>query len=158
MNRDEPVSGARLLFRDASVALLVLDEAWPRMLVRLFGISRDDSPLVTAILIGLAAGALHDKAAAIRKAPSPSASDTVIGAAVLDEAAHCVAGEWSREAPFFLPLVAFAVIWKYHPLARVSIRAVRASIRGAITSVRRVRAYGSVPKQPRSIVDAPASQ
>jgi hypothetical protein len=93
MNRDEPASGDRLLFRDASVALLVLDEARHRMLVRLFGISRDDSLLVTTILIGAAAGALHDKAAAIRKAPSPSVSDTVIGAAVLGEAAHRVAGE-----------------------------------------------------------------
>jgi hypothetical protein len=65
INRDQDDGGAKLLFTDARVAFLLLDEARYRALARLFGVPRDKSFLVTTIALGTLAQALHDKAAGV---------------------------------------------------------------------------------------------
>ncbi len=151
MSGERPVSGAGVLFGDVSAVFLVLNEEWRRTLARLFGISRDDSMLVTLILIGVAAEALHRKTSWIRK--RPSAADAVLGAGALSDAAQRLAGDWSQDTPFLLALVALAVVWKHHPLARISIRGARGSIHGALTGWRKARTYGGGPAAARPVVD-----
>ncbi len=141
MNGERPVSGAGPLLTDASAAFLVLNEARHRMLGRLFGISRDDEKLLTLILILVVADALHSKASSVRQ--GPSVADAVLGVGALNDAAHRLAGDWPQDSPVLLALVVGAVVWKHHPLARLSIRGVRGSIHGAITGVRKARAYGA---------------
>jgi hypothetical protein len=145
MSPNQPSSGPALLFRDTTAALLVLNEARNRLLTRLFGTSRDESLILSIILIGALADALHEKAAAARNVPGPKATDVAMAAAVLNEGAHRATGDWARGTPFFVPLLAFAVIWKYHPLAKVSLRGARASVHGAVTEWRKAKAYGSHP-------------
>ncbi len=128
-----------------TAALLVLEDARRRLLVRLFGVPRDDQLIITLILFGIAAEALRSKAVAIAKAPGPSAPSDLMGAAAFNEGAHWVAGESSRDTPLLVPLVAFALIAKYHPVVTGSIRAVRASIHGAVTEWRKALAYGTRP-------------
>ncbi len=65
-----------------------------------------------------------------------------------------LAGEWSQDTPFLLALVAFAVVWKHHPLARVSIRGVRGLIDAAVTGLRRARSYGVDRAPARPVVDS----
>ncbi len=130
---DQGAGGARLLRSDAGIAFLLLNEARHRILVRLFGISRNDSSFVTVIGIGIAGAVLCQKMARLRRLASrPSASSTLIGAATLNEAAHRIAGESSRRTPFLGGLITFALVGRYHSV-------VSRSIRGAIASVRRIR-------------------
>jgi hypothetical protein len=68
-----------------------------------------------------------------------------MGAAALNEGAHWPVGEWSQDTPLLVPLVAFALIAKYHPVVTGSIRAVRASIHGAVIEWRKALAYGVRP-------------
>ncbi|MGO9959568.1 MAG: hypothetical protein ACLP50_26925 [Solirubrobacteraceae bacterium] len=124
---------------------MVLEDARRRLLVRLFGIAREDQLIITLILFGLAADALSKKAAAIARAPGPTVPSSLMGAAALNEGAHWLAGEWSQDTPLLVPLVAFAVIAKYHPVVTGSIRAVRASIHGAVIEWRKALTYGVRP-------------
>jgi hypothetical protein len=129
-------SGTRLLRSDLGVALLLLNQARANVIEHVFGdVSDRDSLILTLVAIGVVGQALHDKAPPIRKPSQPSLPGTILGLAAADEAAHLVGGDWSRNAPFFTGLVAFALIAKYHP----AFRGAQASIHGVKASARRVR-------------------
>jgi hypothetical protein len=129
LNPDQDPGGLRLLINDMTVAYLLLVEARHRVAARLFGVSRDESFLVTAIALGTLAGALHDRAARALAAPStPSLGDTVLAAGVIKESVHGIAGAWSKDTPLFNTLVAIAVLGTLaRPVLRVSFRDVKAS-------------------------------
>ena len=79
-----------------------------------------------------------------RKSPDQTLRNVVVGGAVIKELGHRAGGTGSRDVPGFVALVAFAMVWRYHPLARGAVRAARESIRSAEASERRIQtAYGS---------------
>jgi hypothetical protein len=141
VNRDKHVGGARLLFGDGILLFLLLNEARHRIVAWVFGVAREDSNLVTTLAIGAVAEVLGDAAPPIRRPARPSVADTAIGAAALKETAHRIAGDSSRDTPFFGALIAFALLGRsFRPLVRGSFRGVRGSFRGVIAGSRRVRA------------------
>jgi hypothetical protein len=130
---DEDSGGLRLLINDMTVAYLLLVEARHRVAARLFGVSRDDSFLVTLIALGVLAGALHDRASRVIAAPGvPSFGDTLLAAGVIKESVHGIAGAWSKDTPLFNTLLAIAVLGNLlRPVLRVSFRDVKASAHSA---------------------------
>ncbi len=71
----------------------------------------------------------------------PPSGDLMIGSSVLGEIAHGIAGSTSRTVPGFTALAAFALIWRYQPLARGSWIATRGTAHVMHTTERRLRAY-----------------
>jgi hypothetical protein len=141
VNRDNHVGGARLLFGDGILAFLLLNEARHRIVAWVFGVAKENSNLVTILAIGAVAEVLSDKAPPIRRPTPPSIADTAIGAGALNEIAHRIAGDSSRDTPFFGALVAFALLGRsFRPMLRESFRSVRGLFRGVIAGSRRVRA------------------
>jgi hypothetical protein len=134
---------ARLFFGDAGIVLLLLNNARHRLVARLYGVSRDDSNLVTVVAIGSAAVAVHGTAARVRSIRRyPSGPDTAIGAAVLRETALGIAGEPSRTVPFFGALVTFALVGtSCRPALRGVVRTTRGSVLRVITAPQRLRAF-----------------
>lgn len=124
----------------------MLNEALQRAVTRVFGVPRDSSSLVTLIVIGACARALHRVAAApgtqVRKVrSSPTVvSDTMIGADALKETLDSVAGHPSRDTPSAAALIVFAVLaHSFRPAVEGSLRAVGESIRGVISEARKIR-------------------
>src|SRR5205807_3178628 len=77
-------SGARLLTTDAGVVLLLLDQARYRVVERMFGVSEENSWLVTAIAAGVLARAVQGKASQVMRVPhGPSFGDTMLGTGML---------------------------------------------------------------------------
>jgi hypothetical protein len=127
-NDDGFLGGARLLATDARVAGMLLREGRDRACAHLFGVSRDDSGVVTVIALATLAHAIHGKIHETISAPGgPHASDTLIGIGLLSEAINVIAGEWSRETPV-VPTVVVAAVVAHHlrPWARISIHDVHA--------------------------------
>ena len=112
MSANSNVGFARLFFGDAAIVLLLLNNVRHRMVARVFGVSREDSNLVTVVAIGSAAVATHVTATRVRRSIQrhPSLPDTAIGAAVLRGTALGIAGEPSRAVPAFGGLVALALL------------------------------------------------
>lgn len=131
LRRLEDTGGARLLVSDMRVAFLLLNEARYRTIQRLFGVSRDQVNLTTAIAALVLAGAVHDRAEQMLNAPgAPSATDAALGAGVLRELIYGAAGPWSRDTPLFGTLVTIAVLGGLaKPAVGVSVRNIRASSR-----------------------------
>lgn len=125
----EYFGGARLLFSDARVVYLLLNEARARTVTRLFGITGENSALVTLIALGLAAGTVHRKIDQVMNAPGvPSAGDAMIGATVLRESAHGIAGAWARDSPIFGTLILISVAGTVvRPMVRATVQGVRQS-------------------------------
>ena len=98
--------------------------------------------MVTAFAVDSLADGLHGRAARVLGfRPRPSIADAAIGAGALKETAHSVAGEWSRNTPFFGALVALAVLERsFGPMLRVTPRG-SGSFRGVIASLRRFLAF-----------------
>jgi hypothetical protein len=143
-----PITGnapgpARLLVGDAGIAFLLLNEARHRIVGRVFGVSRKDSNVVTAVTVGLMAGGLATGAARVRSVRMrPSAAEAAMGAVALKETAHGIAGEWSRGTPLFAGLIALVVVEKsFGPALRGAFRAVLEVIRAVRASLRRTRAF-----------------
>jgi hypothetical protein len=139
LNGNGNLGAGRLLFGDAIIAFLLLNEARHRVVTRVFGVPREDSNHMTVIAVGSLAEGVHGGAARVLGAAAvPSVAATAIGAAVLKETAHGVAGEWSRTAPFFGALVAFAVLARsFGPMLRGTFHGVRGSILGVRAGLRR---------------------
>jgi hypothetical protein len=158
LNGDWGTGGARLLLTDARVVFLLLGEARRRFAARLFGVPMDQTGLVTVIALGTLAKALHHKAAQLASVPDvPSLGDAMIGAAVVKEGGHLVAGDWSRETPMFGRLVGVALVGAMlRPVLRVSFRDVKASSHRARVMfdrryghlVRRNRPHSPLPNWP----------
>jgi hypothetical protein len=130
------------MFGDATIVFLLLNEIRHRIVARLFGASRKDSNIVTGVAVALTAAGAHTAAVRMRgMAKRPSGADTAIGAVVLKEAAHGVAGDWSKGTPLFATLITFVVLERsFGPALRGALRSVRMSLHGIGASWRRVRA------------------
>jgi len=127
-SEDGYFSGARRFAGDARVATLLVREGRNRACARLFGVSGDDSAIVTLIALATLAHAVHGKVHdMITVTGRPSAGDGMIGAGMLTETVHVIAGDWSREAPL-VPAVIVGALVAHHlrPWARVSLHDVRA--------------------------------
>jgi hypothetical protein len=126
------------LFGDGIIALLLMNEIRHRIVARLFGVSREDANPVTAVAIGSLAEGVHGGAARVLGAAAlPSVAAATLGAVVIKETAHSVAGDWSRTMPRFGALLVFAVVAKsFGPLLRATIHGVRESLH-AFRSARR---------------------
>lgn len=106
----DDAAGARLLVSDVRVALLLLDEARYRVLNRLFGVSRDQSWVVTLIALVALAQAAHEKSDQMLRGPGgPTRADVVLGGAALRELLAWIPGPSSRETPLVATLVTIAV-------------------------------------------------
>ncbi len=112
---------------------LLLNEARSSAIARLFGISGENSALVTMIALGLAAGTVHRKAVQIIHAPGgPTVADGAIGAALLGESAHGIAGGLYRGSPLFGTLIATSLVGAaLRPVVRTTLRGVKASSHAA---------------------------
>jgi hypothetical protein len=134
---------ARLFFGDAGIALVLLNNARHRLVARVFGVSRDDSNLVTVVAIGSAAVAIHGTVSRVRRIRLfPSVSDGAIGAAVLRETALGIGGAPSRTVPFFGALVTFALVGtSLRPVLRGVVRTTRGSVLSVVTAPQRLRAF-----------------
>jgi hypothetical protein len=134
---------ARRFFGDAGIALGLLNNARHRLVARVFGVSRDDSNLVTVVAIGSAAVAVHGTVARARRLRLlPSRSDGAIGAVMLRETALGIAGEPSRTVPFVGALVTLAVVGtSFRPMLRGVVRTTRGSVVRVVTAPMRLRAF-----------------
>jgi hypothetical protein len=134
------LSGPRLFASEVIIAFLLLNEIRHRLIARLFGVSREDANIVTAVAIGSLPTAIHDRVEQVT-VRRPSVVDVAIGAAVLKEAVSGLAGDSSKDIPFFGGLVAFAVLGKsFHPILRESLHGARRSVHGVMASARKVGA------------------
>lgn len=131
---------ARLLFGDATIVFLLLNEIRHRVIARVFGASRKDSNVMTGVAVALGATAVQSGAARLRRM-RPSGADAAIGAVALKETAHGIAGDWSRGTPLFTTLVTFVILERsFGPAVRRSLHTVAMSFRAIRASWRRVRA------------------
>jgi hypothetical protein len=132
-DRLEDYGGLRLLVSDTRVALLLLDEARCAVVARLFGVSRDDSVLVSIIAVGALAHAAHATTAGVIEGQSwPSTGDSLIGVSALRESAHWLAGDLYRDTPIFGTLIAFAFLaTSLRPVLRGSVRGIKIASRDA---------------------------
>ena len=136
---------------DVVIGLMLLNRARRRAVEQVFGLTgltRDESIIIT--LIALAAVARQTgEAAPVHKPAKPHPSNLMLAAGVVKELGHQAGGAGSRDIPGFVGLIAFALIWRYHPLARGAAAAARESIHVAGASERRIRAaYGGVRSSP----------
>jgi hypothetical protein len=124
-----------------TIAFLLLNEARHRIVQSTFGISRRDSNIVTAALLGVTVVGAERKAARMRAVRiRPSLASTAIGAAVLKEGAHTVAGDWSRTSPFFGRMIAAVLLEKsFGPSLRMALHSGRASLHAVAVSLRSIR-------------------
>ena len=130
---------------DVFIVLLLLNNARRKVVSTAFGLTglnADESLIITLVaLITLFSEA--EEVVPIHRPAKPHVRNLVVGGSVLKELGHTVGGNDSREIPAFVGLIAFALIWRYHPLARASIRAARGSVRVAEASERWIRTvYG----------------
>ncbi len=129
MNGDWGTGGAKLLLTDGRVVFLLLGEARRRTMARIFGVPEDKTGLVTVIAAGVLARALHDRVAGAVTVPGvPGLGSAVFVGTAAKDAAHLIAGDWSRDTPLFGTLVAVVVLGTtLRPVLRVSFRDVKAS-------------------------------
>ena len=125
------------------LVLLLLNEGRHRVVGRLFGVSRADANIVTVVALSSLASAAAAAAARLRSArPHPSIAGAAVGAVVVKEAAHGIAGEWSRTTPLFAGLVTLVALEKsFGPALRGSFRAARGTSNAAVGTIRRARAF-----------------
>src|SRR4051812_32326876 len=131
----------RLIFGDATIVFLPLNEVRHRVMARLFGVSRKDSNIVTGVAVAVTAAGAQSAAGRLhRMAKRPSGADTAIGAVVLKETAHGIAGDWSRGTPLFATLIVFVVLERsFGPAVRGALHTAGASLHNIRASWRRVR-------------------
>ncbi len=127
--REELFGGGALLAADLRVVYLLLNEGRARAITRLFGISGQNSGLVTILALGLAAETARRKVARVLNAPgAPELGGVAIGASVLTESARWLAGPGVGEFPLFGPLILLAVVTHaVRPVVRSAVHEVRSS-------------------------------
>ena len=99
MDGNGKLGAGRLLFGDAVIAFLLINEARHRIVAAVFGVPREDANRVTVIALGSVAEGVHGSAARVLAAGAPSAVAMAIGAVAIKETTHAVAGPWSRTRP-----------------------------------------------------------
>src|SRR3954469_22084436 len=90
----------RLVAGDVMVGFVLANHARHLVIERVFGVSRRDSNIMTAVALGSAALGVQHAVARVTRS-RPSIIDVGIGAVVVKEATHSVAGDWSRAMPGF---------------------------------------------------------
>lgn len=115
-------------------------------MARVFGVGRQDSTLVTLIVIGAFARALHHIAGApgrqLRKVrSSPTAvGDAIIGTGAIKETIDSIAGQPSRDTSSAAALIVLAVLAHlFRPAVAGLLRAVRESFGAVIAEGRGLR-------------------
>jgi hypothetical protein len=128
--------------------LIILFGLLVRAVGRVFGVSGENSTLLTLVVFGSVARGIRRVFAApgteIRKArSSPNfAGNTMIATAAFKETVDSVVGRPSRDTPFATGLIAFAVLsYFFRPALAGSFGALRKSVRAAITQGVRLRAW-----------------
>ena len=107
----EDVGGAKLLAWDVRIVLLLLDEAQFRIVRRVFGVSRDQSRLVTLIALALIAQAARTKADQMLRGPGgPTRADAALGAVTFSELLTEISGLSSTDTQLIGTLVAIAAV------------------------------------------------
>ena len=140
------VSAKRALLYDARLTLAVLRRARYPVLSRMFGVSREQSNLLTLVLALTAANATYDTLHRIIRRPWPlSGADTGIAAFLVREAGFGIAGPKAREVQFFGALIAVAGI------GRLALPGVRSALHGVHVAEQRVgqqrrRIYGAAQR------------
>lgn len=167
--RRERVSGTRRFFADVIIGFRVLNEARHRVMRAVFGVQRGwRSNLVALILLASAVDAIQRVIAApgaqVRKMrSSPTVvGDSMLAAAVLNEAINTVTTRRSKATASAVALVVFAAVANsVRPTVRRSFRAIRAAISGAIMEARKVRdaigRYGAESAGATAEADLPRS-
>jgi hypothetical protein len=127
----EAADGRKLLFGDARVAFLLLNEARYRTLERLFGVGKDQANAATLVVGLVLADALREPAARMLRGPGfPSFGDASIGASALREVVYGIAGPSSRDAPLVGTLIAVGVFGHLaRPLVGQAVHGIRDSSR-----------------------------
>jgi SpoIIAA-like len=142
------LSGARRFFLDVVGGFRLLNETRHRTVAVVFGADRGwRSNLVTMIVFGSVVNAIHRVIAApgaqVRKARSSPTivGDSLIAAGVLSEATDRVTTRRAKATASTAVLIVFAVVVHAirQPVVR-SLRAIKATIRTALTGERKVRA------------------
>jgi hypothetical protein len=123
---------ARVFLYDARMVIALANHARYLALNRVFGVSRDQANLLTAVFLIGSAEATY--AAAQRAFHSPfEARDASLGALALQEAALALGGPDSRKVRGFAPLVALALV------GGVALPSVRRAAHGARMAEHRLR-------------------
>ncbi len=150
MTGEQHPGANRAFADDAIIIAMLLNRGRRRVESTIFGLTglnRDESALITLLALAALVKALEDKTPTVKRPSRPSAVNAVVGGSLVKDAAHRIAGSSSRGVPGFVGLVAFALIWRYHPLARGSAGVARGSVRAVEASERRIRRiYGGKPK------------
>jgi hypothetical protein len=103
--------GLRLLLSDMRLVGKLANEARFRSLDRLFGISRQDSALVTLVALGtLGAAGGRAWTKFMRGPPLPELGDTLMAVGGVQSLFSGVAGELARDSPSLPALIAFSVV------------------------------------------------
>src|SRR4051794_26242637 len=101
----------RLFLIDSRIAFAVLNQARYFALNRMFGTSREQANVLTAVLAVTAAGAAYESGQRMLRAPlRVSGADMAMGGFALREAALGVVGPGYRNVPGLGALVAFALV------------------------------------------------
>ena len=107
----ELYGGGKLLLTDSKIALLFGDEARVRALNRLFGLSREQANLATAVALLLLVQAAADaKQRLVAQGATPTAGDSAIWVVVARELLAGVAGPSSRDTPLLGTLITIAFL------------------------------------------------
>jgi hypothetical protein len=102
---------SQLFFTDSRLALAVANHLRYQALNRVFGVSREQANVVTAVLLLGAADGVYEAARRVTATRlRVSGTDAAFGAIALRDAALAVAGPSARTTPGFGTLVAFAVL------------------------------------------------
>jgi len=139
----------RLFLIDSRIAFAVLNHARYFALNRMFGTSREQANVLTAVLAVTAAGAAYESGHRMLRAPlRVSGADLAMGGFVVREAALGVVGPGYRNVPGLGALVAFGVIGS---LGVPRLRRAARQLRAAEERVRaqRMSRFDAVGRAPR---------
>jgi hypothetical protein len=132
-DRLEDYDGLRLLLSDIRVMGKLLNEARYQTLSRLFGVSREDSLLVTVVALGSVAAMGHRTVVKLMQGPPfPELGNVLMGSAGVNRMVQSVAGEASAEIPGFAALVVLTVVaTSIRPVVRKSLHEARTAAHAA---------------------------
>jgi hypothetical protein len=149
MSFKDRMNANRMFLGDLGAVLMVSNHMRRRLVSRFFGLSgltHNESLLITLLALGAVAKMIEDATPSLGRPPAPSAVHAVIGGTLIGDAVHALGGIGPKRTPGFAALIAFALIWNYHPLARAGIGIARESVHAVEASERRIeRVYGAHP-------------
>jgi hypothetical protein len=138
MSADMTPGATRLLFGDALIGVLLVNEVRHRIVQAVFGVPRESSNHMSMVAAGLLADGAGAQAAKLLAVPAlPSIAVVALGGAAAGETIRTLAGPWSRAVPGAVGLIGVAVVGKsFVPMLRDSVYGAEAAGR-AMRSVGR---------------------